>query len=187
MLVRRWMTTDVVTVTPTTSVANARRLLGTYGIRHLPVVDGGRVVGMVSSHDVRPTDRVLAGALSALQSDLAAGRSRAVSTVMRTPVLSVAPSDTIADVEQLLVAARVGAAPVLEGARLVGIISVVDCLRAHVAMQHEQSRRAVAHPAVEDDPDRWAAVPLPTDVRAGPLRAVGSPTPTRATRGRRMT
>lgn len=48
MLVRDCMTRSVVTVSPRTSVLNARRLLALHEIRHLPVVVGDDVVGMVS-------------------------------------------------------------------------------------------------------------------------------------------
>lgn len=124
------MTSEVATVRPTTSIAEARRLLLAHSVRHLPVVLGGRVLGMVSSRDVLVSDRRLADALEQLGSDLAEGRERPVSDVMSAPVHSVGPTWTVAAAARVLTDKRVGAVPVVEDGRLVGILSVVDCLRA---------------------------------------------------------
>ena len=51
-LVRDIMTRDVVTVTPADRFADCLRLMDRHGIRHLPVVEGGRVVGVVSVRDL---------------------------------------------------------------------------------------------------------------------------------------
>lgn len=124
------MTTEVVTVRPTTSIAEARRLLLAHSVRHLPVVLGERVLGMVSSRDVLVSDRRLAEALERLGSDLAEGRERPVSDVMSAPVHTVGPEWSVAAAARVLTDRRVGAAPVVQEGRLVGIVSVVDCLRA---------------------------------------------------------
>lgn len=51
--VSRFMTTHPVTIERASTLAVARRLMQAHKIRHLPVVDGGRLVGIVSEHDVR--------------------------------------------------------------------------------------------------------------------------------------
>lgn len=168
MQVREWMTRNVVTVSPDTSLLNARRLLETYEIRHLPVVADGTVVGIVSSRDICSGDRTLNAALAALRSDLAEGRFRPVSTLMSTPVRSVAPDTPVREAGSLMVAARIGAVPVVEDGRLVGLLSLVDCLRAYLAWEEEQERRSGGQPAPADDPDRWLRIPLPPgDARPG--------------------
>ena len=48
----QWMTAEPITVTPSTTLAVAETLMCEYGVHHLPVVDGGRVVGMVGLRDV---------------------------------------------------------------------------------------------------------------------------------------
>jgi sulfide:quinone oxidoreductase len=53
----QWMTAEPVTVTPSTTLAVAETLMCEYGIHHLPVVDGGRVVGMVGLRDVTRAQR----------------------------------------------------------------------------------------------------------------------------------
>jgi CBS domain-containing protein len=53
----QWMTAEPVTATPSTTLAAAETLMCEYGIHHLPVVDGGRVVGMVGLRDVTRAQR----------------------------------------------------------------------------------------------------------------------------------
>lgn len=161
MLVRHWMTRDVVTVTPDTSVLNARRLMDTYAIRHLPVVEDGAVVGVCSDRNVRTADPALAHALDNLRSELAEGRYRPVASLMSAPARTIAPTDTIAQASTVMITERIGVLPVVEEGRLVGILSLLDCLRAYLAAEREQARRALAHPCLEDDPDRWVHIPRP--------------------------
>ena len=168
------MTRNVVTVSPDTSILNARRLLATYEIRHLPVVADGRVVGMVSSRDICSGDRMLNAALAALRSDLAEGRYRPVSNLMSTPARTIDPEATISEASARMLSARVGALPVVADDRLVGLLSLVDCLRAYRAWEHEQLRRGGQHPCPEDDPERWMRLPVPP----------GDPRPGRALRPR---
>lgn len=134
MRVREWMTLDVVTVTPQTSVLNARRVLLRHGIRHLPVVDGGRVVGLLSDRDLQIHDPLLFGCLSALQSELLLGRYRPVAALMTEPVLSVHPDKPLAAAARLMADCQIGALPVVDDGQLVGILTTVDCLRALAAL-----------------------------------------------------
>ena len=53
MLVRSRMTANVLTVTPTTTLGEALRITREQGIRHLPVVDNGKLVGLLSDRDLR--------------------------------------------------------------------------------------------------------------------------------------
>jgi acetoin utilization protein AcuB len=133
VLVRDSMTTTVITVSPKTSVLNARRLMTGHGIRHLPVMERDRVVGIISDRDVRIADQELLDCLRTLQSDLVHGRYRSVGALMSRPVHTASPADTVATAARAMVARRIGALPVVEGGRLVGIISLSDCVRALVS------------------------------------------------------
>lgn len=164
MRVRDCMTANPVTVTPATSVLNARRLLRTCEVRHLPVVDEqGRVVGIVSDTDLTPGDRVVAASMSAVASDLVQGRYRPVGTVMSAPVHTTSPDDSIKNAVRLLLAWRINALPVVEDGVIAGIVTTTDCLEALLA---ELERPDTPSPA--DDPDLYVAVPLgPGDERPG--------------------
>lgn len=137
MRVRDWMTPEPVTVTPQTSVMNARRILRAHEIRHLPVVEGDRVVGMLSDADLLLRDSQMAQALSALQSDLLGGRYRRVASIMITPVEVVQPDETVRAAAAKLEGCRVNSLPVVEGGRLIGIITTTDCLRALLRLLDE--------------------------------------------------
>lgn len=137
MRVRDWMTPEPVTVTPQTSVMSARRILLAQGIRHLPVVEGGRVVGMLSDADLLLRDSQMAQALSALQSDLLGGRYRRVESIMITPVHVVRPDETVRAAAEKMGEGRVNSLPVVEDGALIGIITTTDCLRALLRLLDE--------------------------------------------------
>jgi len=169
MRVREWMSIHPVTITAQTSVLNARRLLRLHRVRHLPVVTSGdHLVGIVSDRDIELRDDRIAVALSALQSDLLAGRYRCVDTIMAAPVHTVGPDEPVSLAAKLMLRWQVNALPVIDHGRLVGIVTTADCLRALVAQLHEQARHQQATGVMDDDPDWYKLTPMPTgDDRPG--------------------
>jgi len=125
------MTANPVTVPPQASVAEVWDLMRERAVRHLPVVDAGAVVGMLSDRDLAYFDvaRFLtAGGAEALRLEL----STPAVTVMSADVVTVAPDADLADVVDLLLENRIGAVAVVrpETQELVGIVSYVDVLEA---------------------------------------------------------
>jgi acetoin utilization protein AcuB len=125
------MTPNPDTVGPQTTIAEAWDLMRELDVRHLPVVQDGALVGMLSDRDLAHLDiaRLLsAGGADALRRELATHVDR----VMTTEVVSVEPETELSDVIELLVETRVGAIPVVRaGSReVVGIVSYIDVLRA---------------------------------------------------------
>jgi CBS domain-containing protein len=133
MLVREWMTTVLVTVRPDAPVAEAQHLMRHRHIRHLPVVEGERLAGIITDRDVRTT-------LPSPATSLAAGELRylldrlLVERVMTRSVITIGPDAPIADAVGLVLAHWIGALPVMENGRLVGIITETDLLRAFATM-----------------------------------------------------
>jgi acetoin utilization protein AcuB len=131
MKARDVMTPKPVTVSPQTSLAQVWDLMREADIRHVPVVEGGVLVGMVSDRDLTAVDvaRLLAveGA-DALQRELATPVVR----IMSSDVLSVELETDLGEVIDLMVEGKVGAIPVVrpDTREVVGIISYVDLLRA---------------------------------------------------------
>src|SRR5262245_50300428 len=113
MLVRDWMTTLLVTVRVDAPVAEAQHLMRHRRIRHLPVVDGERLVGIITDRDVRTT-------LPSPATSLAVGEIRylldrlLVERVMTRSVITIGTRAPIADAVALMLAHRIGALPVLE-------------------------------------------------------------------------
>jgi CBS domain-containing protein len=98
-------------------------------IRHLPIVAGDELVGMVSDRDLRQFSRTLLADSARAKARLAAP----ISSMMSGDVLTADPEDDIDELIELMVENRVGAIPIVTGdGALVGIVSYVDILRAAV-------------------------------------------------------
>ncbi len=132
MTVSELMTPDPVTVAPQASLADVWDLMRDLAIRHVPVLDRGALVGMVSDRDIARLDLTavltLDGA-AALRDELA----RPVVRVMSADVISVETETELADAIALLIEHKVGALPVVrpDTRELVGILSYIDVLRAY--------------------------------------------------------
>lgn len=128
MLVGKRMTRNPKTVTPDDPLSLAAGILREHRFHHLPVVEGGRLVGILSDADLRNAS------FSAMPSEGKRGPAgdRSVREVMRTEVWSVTPEDSVEDALLILTREKFGALPVLSGDRLVGIITRADLLNAFV-------------------------------------------------------
>lgn len=124
MKIRDVMRTGPFTITDTESLGNAQRAMARSRIRHLPVMADGRLVGMLSERDVLAA-RASAGA----DEDWWAKRVR---DAMRWPVHTAGPDDSITEVAGRMADARIGAMPVVERGKLLGIATVGDVLDAEV-------------------------------------------------------
>lgn len=136
MRVRDWMNTDPIVVGPGTEVREARRLLHHSGIRHLPVVDDGRLVGIVSDRDVRIDDRSLHQLAALERLGQAAGEDKPVEAVMSPDPHVIDGDQPIATAARLLLSRRISALPVVDDGELVGIITTTDCMLALLAADH---------------------------------------------------
>ncbi len=124
------MTLDPVTVAPETSISDVWDLMRERDIRHVPVVQGGTLVGMLSDRDLTHLDlaRILtAQGADALRDELATP----VVKVMSADVIVVGPETELSDVVELLIEHKIGALPVVESdtREVVGIVSYIDVLR----------------------------------------------------------
>jgi CBS domain-containing protein len=111
------MTTRVVTVKPSTPIADAARLLVRRKISGVPVVDEKdktKVVGILTEADLLA----------------APSGAKTVAEVMRKRVISVAPDTSVDDIAATFVKRKIKRVPVLDGGKLVGIVSRIDVLRA---------------------------------------------------------
>ena len=130
MSVRDRMSRHVATVRPEASLSAAAVLMRERRVRHLPVVDGvGRLVGILTARDLRQA--LFAPAVLAGHTDLPALLDTlTVGDVMTRGVVSVRAVTPIRDAARVMYERRCGALPVVEGGRLVGILTETDVLRA---------------------------------------------------------
>jgi acetoin utilization protein AcuB len=131
MIARDVMTPNPVTVSPNARVSEAWDLMRELDIRHVPVVQDGELVGMVSDRDVAYLDvarLLMAEGADGLQRQLATP----VIHVMSADVVIAEPESALSDVIALMLENRIGAVPVVTpGTReVVGIVSYVDVLEA---------------------------------------------------------
>jgi CBS domain-containing protein len=129
MTVDEIMTPDPITIDGSTTLGEAAATMADNDIRHLPVLERKRVVGIVSDRDLAAW--LLEDLNAMLDGDDSAPLSRAVADVMSGDVLTIEPKAEISELIEVMVDARVGAIPVVDqhDERLVGIVSYVDVLR----------------------------------------------------------
>jgi CBS domain-containing protein len=141
------MTSDVVTVTPDTSVDEVARLIWEHKIGSVPVVENGHVVGIVTDYDLitRETDYDAPVFFSFLEAyfripgtgdEEQLRRILAISArqLMSSPAVTVGPDDTVQDVATLMYDKRLNALPVVDDDNaLVGIVTRADIVRLMVA------------------------------------------------------
>lgn len=127
--VEELMTRQVVTLTETASLREALALLQRHRIRHIPVVEDARLVGILTDRDVKRATPSLLSGTSQEDYDRVLAQTH-VSQVMTRNPFSVTPSTSLKDAAKLLADRKFGALPVVEGDRLVGILTNTDLLRA---------------------------------------------------------
>lgn len=116
----RYMTRKPWTIERTATMAEAHHLMREHGIRHLPVMDGDRVAGIVSMRDLHLLE-TLPGV---------SPEEVAVEDAMSPEVYVASEHDELADVVDRMAESRLGSAVVVGPGGLAGIFTVVDALRA---------------------------------------------------------
>ncbi|MZP28509.1 CBS domain-containing protein [Heliobacterium undosum] len=129
MLVEDIMIRQVHVVGPETTVLEALTLAERKRVRHLPVVDEGRLLGIISDRDLRDVKP------SILEADnLEILSTTRVKDIVHTSIITVHPLDAIEDAAKMLYDHRIGCLPVVQAGKLVGIITTTDLLHAIVDM-----------------------------------------------------
>jgi len=128
MYIREYMVTPVITVTPDTLIDDALRTMHQRHIRRLPVVDNGKLVGLVTRHGLRGAVPSSAIPLSIWGTHYQLSKMK-VRDVMITDVITVTPDTTIEEASALVEKHKIGTLPVIdERKNVVGIITRTDLL-----------------------------------------------------------
>lgn len=141
------MQTDVATLTPSDRLDFADDVMQLGRVRHMPVLEEGRLVGIVSNRDLLAAS--LSKTLNFDRKDRRAFlRSVDVSEAMTPAVISVEPDTTLGDVARLMIHRKIGCVPVVKPDRtLLGLVTETDLLRTALlsnddaSMTHEEDCR----------------------------------------------
>lgn len=131
MLVQDVMQTRLYTVTPATTLPDALRLISQRGVRHLPVVDDEGLVGILSDRDLKRAMASSATSLERHELNYLLDRVR-VGELMTKGVITIGRQSPIEEAACLMVQEKIGALPVTEEGRLIGLVTETDVLRLFV-------------------------------------------------------
>jgi acetoin utilization protein AcuB len=143
--VKDLMSRAPLTVGLDTPVGRAWKQMQSRKIRHLPVLEGKRLAGIVSDRDLRQV--VLEPAIQEQLGNVSRALNiLTVRDVMTWGVVSVRPDTDVRHAAQMLREQRISALPVVEGDRLVGILTATDVIRGFMELLEE---------GVLSKPERW--------------------------------
>lgn len=130
MLVQEWMTKDVLTITPETSIMKASRLMKDNKVRRLPVVDGEqRVIGIVSQTDIKDSSPSKATTLDMHELYYLLSELKVMDIMTKTPFCA-RENDSVESVALVMTERRFGGVPVVDAAnKIVGIITESDIFK----------------------------------------------------------
>ena len=135
--IEKWMTSPIVSVSPNSSIIEADRIMQEYGIRRLPVLKNGALVGIVTKGDVREARASSANSLSIWELNYLIARLK-VEQIMSHNVYHITPDADIADAAELMMSRKVSGLPVVNAkGECVGIITESDIFRMLVQSRKE--------------------------------------------------
>ena len=148
MLVKDVMTERVITVAPSATLKEAAQLMIAHGISGVPVVEEGRVVGVLSDRDflvkeqgpIEASRRLAWLTAPVTVVDEAKLHARTVRGAMTVPAITVRKSASLAFAARRMLEANVSRLPVLAGDELVGIVTRTDLVRAFARPDAEIER-----------------------------------------------
>ena len=151
MFVSDWMTKKVITVGPDDYLSDAITLMKEKNIKHLPVVKGGRLRGIISDRDIKEYTPSKATCLDVYELHYLLAKTK-IKDLMIAKVITTSPDTPVEEAAMVLLDRNIDCLPVLDGGSLVGIISDRDIFHALVditGVRHGGHRVCVT---IEDRP-----------------------------------
>jgi acetoin utilization protein AcuB len=155
MLVRKKMNTNLITITKGERMTAAKKILQEKGIRHLPVVEGKKLLGLVTNMDIRKAEASPATSLEIRELHYLLDKIT-VSEIMTRNVISISPDISVEEAATLLHDNKIGCLPVVEDGALVGMLTendVMEILIDVMGMKEKGSRMEIL---VDDKPGALA-------------------------------
>jgi acetoin utilization protein AcuB len=134
MFVRRKMTSNPYTVSPSQTILDAQELIAKHGVKRLPVVKNNKLVGLVTNRDILRYSPSKATSLSMGEISYLLAKTK-ISSIMTKNPISISPDSLLEEAATLMRENDVGCLPVVvEGDRLVGIITESNLLDAFIEL-----------------------------------------------------
>jgi len=128
MLVRKKMKTEVITITKDEQMTAAKKFLKEKNIRHLPVVEGKKLIGLVTNMDIRNAEGSPAPSLAIHELSYLLDKIR-VDEIMTRHVITISPDIPVEEAATVLHDNKIGCLPVVENGMLVGMLTEEDLLK----------------------------------------------------------
>lgn len=157
MLVGDVMQSKLITINPQTTLPQAMRLAAERRIRHLPVVEGGELVGIVSDRDLKQAMASPATSLEAHELNYLLNRLT-VAEIMTRTVITIGPMFPVEEAARLMVQEKISALPVMDAAHLIGIVTETDLLELLVRAMGAGTASTRLAVLLEDRPSGLAEI-----------------------------
>lgn len=131
MYVSDWMTKKVFTIEPDDYLSNALSLMKEKKVKHIPVVKGNKLKGLVSDRDIKEYSPSKATSLDIYELHYLLANAK-IREIMKTKVITTSPETPVEEAAMLMLDENIGCLPVLDNGNLVGIISDKDIFHALV-------------------------------------------------------
>jgi acetoin utilization protein AcuB len=162
MKVAEWMVKDPIVVTLGQRVQDCVDLMREHSIRHLPVVENQKLIGLVTESDLREVF------LASLVEDLT------IEGVMITEPLTVTPDTEIEDAAKLIYYRKIGGLPVVDDyGQVVGILTVADLVEAFIELMGLLKSSSRIDVVLGDDPEAFERVSGLIRSKGGEVISVG--------------
>ncbi len=133
MFVKNKMTSNPFTISPTQTIPDAQEIIKNHGIKRLPVVDNGKLVGVVSKGDIVKVSPSKATALSMGEITYLLAKTKISSIMAKNPV-TVSSNALLEEAAILMRDNDIGFLPVVENDKLVGIITEGDIFDSFIEL-----------------------------------------------------
>ncbi|MDQ3007770.1 MAG: CBS domain-containing protein [Chloroflexota bacterium] len=143
-IVREWMTPNPITIAPQTTLPEAHRSMDEHKVRRLPVMNKGKLVGIVTRGDIRAAQASEATTLSVYELNYLMDRIPAKDFMAHDPI-TVTPNATIGEAARLMFQHKIGGLPVVENGELIGMITETDFCRLLMSLPETTARSESGH------------------------------------------
>jgi len=141
-LVREWMTPNPICATPDMTLPEAHKIMSEKRIRRLPIVKDGKLVGIVTQGDVRGAQPSEATTLSIFELNYLLSKLT-LDRIMTPAPVTIRPDETVYDAARLMLQKKIAGLPVVDGERVVGILTESDIFRMIVRLWEQEATEAL--------------------------------------------